>query len=155
MSFTIVKAIFHEEKKCHDVVDLPNSWLSAPIVWNYICEKYLDGISWFSAPQELWGAWMLAEVPKHTAAVLLFTLDRLYVSQANYARFREDIGKFVADLGATNHGHWPRIAEILENFSAPAVGIRCNTIAGDSWDVPGDWFEVYSEVDSRGVVASV
>lgn len=75
MSYTTIKALWPGEKH-EDLKELRNSWGSAPIIWDTMCQKYcgtkplayMDG-----ALDCLWPRWKDLSIPKHHRSVLMMT----------------------------------------------------------------------------------
>lgn len=153
MSYTTIKAVYYKDR-IEDIRTLSNSWLSAPIVWNYLCEKYLTPNCWIfpDKSQPLWDLWNKPEIPVHQRAVLLMTFDRFIIKKSDYKIAALDIRLFLEDL-QTNAGYWPEIAELFYSGpDYPAIGFRWTSCAGNPflddedkirWD---DIRDVYDEL---------
>lgn len=133
MSRTTILAIWPNEK-IEGLREFGNAWLSAPILWNFLTQKYL-GKSFMSVPPEsrdLWDLYKDERVPEHQQNVLKMTFDRWYVTKANYKRAASDVRALIADLTVAGEfiGHWPAIAEILESEpDCPAIGFWWTSVS--------------------------
>lgn len=167
MSSTILIAV-DPGKKLEQHREFLNSWGSAPVIWGFICERYLqkEGHWWVSAGPErlkkLWAAWQSPEIPECVRAVHLWTMDRMYVERKDYQRMAEHIDAFLAICTGWNGvNHWPAISELLKSDpDIPAFGLWCTTVVNNpfsgAWDdekedyTPFDWstaYSVYGEID--------
>ncbi len=159
MSTTTILAVYPGDRvesleRCH------NSWLSAPIIWERVCKKYLDlahvPLHDSQKLQRLWDAWQRPEIPEADRAVLLFTMERVFVKRIDFLRLAKDI----RSIGL--NGHWPRIAELLMSEpEIPAIGLWCTSVSdnpflgaynGETDEYgPVDWSataDLYAELDA-------
>lgn len=173
MSYTSIKAIW-PGKRSATIAKLSNSWGSAPVIWNALCEKHRLGRQvvgggflpcYFGLddnPHRLWDLYSDISIPLAHRAVLGLTFDRAYVEQANYTRMAANIRTFLADfpVPAGHANHWPYIAKFLADLpDYPAIGLHCTSVSEDPflgpWNEekedygPFDWstaFEVYENM---------
>ena len=170
MSYTTILSVWPGEKnECYR--ELKNSFGSAPIIWNNLCQKYYGTIpfSFFrsgNAIDKLWSRWKDPGIPEHQRAVLLMTFDRAYILKKNYPRATKDIKMFLYDFPPKDPekylNHWPEIMEIFKSDpDIPAIGFwhtsvtenlfdgRWNEEKGE-YDMPdwNDFYEIYEELDS-------
>lgn len=168
MSYSTIQAIWPGEKH-ENLMEYQNSYGTAPIVWNYFCEKHLrlDKYWWLSnatkTPNLLWNAWKRADIPESHRAVLLFTCDNIYVKKQHYRRFAKDLRQFLEAvmISANTVNHWPRIAQQFEmEPEYPALALWCTSVTADRFDgpyneetndyEPFDWdksWSLYDELD--------
>lgn len=168
MSSSMLQAIWPGEKH-EDVREFHNSWGTAPIVWDTFCVRYLQRnphwwvISAGEKGSDLWDLWKRLDIPESHRAVLLFTLDNIYVKRADYRRFAAHLRAFLEDttISADRVNHWPLIAQFFEmEPDYPAVAIWCTSVVGDPWlgpydedkdeYGPFDWskaYDLYAELD--------
>lgn len=166
MSYTTIVYVFPNEKvECGE--ELRNSYGSAPVVWDALCQKYLSfpKYGWVMRSgglSVLWDLWKNKDIPTHQRAVLMMTFDRAYVSKENYQRAANDIRAFLSDFPVDPEivNHWPVIAEYFESDpDIPAIGLWCTSVSDNpfhgSWDeekeeyAPPDWNEcrdIYREL---------
>jgi hypothetical protein len=150
MSYTTIKALWPSEKH-EDYKELGNSWGTAPVVWDALCEQYLDGALWSTGIKEdfeLWSLWKNKAVPIHHRAVLMMTFDRAYVTKKNYDRAAKDIMQFLSDfeIKRENVNHWPTIAALYKSKpDIPAIGLYCTSVSEDPFE--GEWNEEKEEYD--------
>lgn len=169
MSCSTLQAIWPGEKH-ENIVEYRNSWGTAPIVWDAFCERHLklEKHWWLlrggTVPNPLWDAWKQEDIPESHRAVLLFTLDHIYVLKKDYRRFAKDLRQFLDDtLISANHvNHWPLIAQRFEmEPDYPAMSLWCTSVVDDPWNGPYnkekddydpfDWskaYDLYGEIDS-------
>lgn len=165
MSRSTIKAIWFNEK-IEDFQELHNAWGTAPIIWDFMSEKYLGKKGWisYSDNQLLWDLWKNISIPKHHRALHMWTFDRGCIKKNDYRRFANDIWAFMKDctIPMNQVNHWPAIAKIFEsNPDIPAFGLWCTSVSSDpfegEWDdekeerKPFDWnllWDVYEYVDS-------
>lgn len=167
MSYTTIIHVYPNEKiECGE--ELPNSYGSAPVVWDALCQKYLGyppyGWGMREDLKDLWNLWKDEKLPLHQRSVLMMTFDRAYVSKTDYKRAASDIRLFLRDFpeDETKVNHWNRIEEYFEsNPDVPAIGFWCTSVSENpfhgSWNEekedyePPDWNEccdIYKELDS-------
>ena len=170
MSYSTLQAIWPGERH-ENIVEYRNSWGTSPIVWDVFCERYLRlGKHWWllegtKTPNPLWDAWKRDDIPKGHRAVLLFTLDNVYVKKDDYRRFAKDLREFLdgAMISANHFNHWPLIAQRFEmEPDYPALALWCTSVTPDPWNGPYvedredydpfDWsraYDLYSELDGN------
>ncbi len=168
MSTSTLQAIWPGEKH-ENVIEYHNSWGTAPIIWETFCTRYLklDKNWWLfnsdRVPNPLWDAWKRKDIPKGHRAVLLFTLDHIYVRKPDYRRFAKDLREFLDGtmISANRINHWPRIAQQFEmDRDFPGLALWCTSVTSDPWlgaynetaeDYdPFDWsraYDLYVELD--------
>jgi hypothetical protein len=171
MSFTAVKILYpHADpyRPAKTMSELPNSWGSAPYVWEVIYRKYInDGGHFLINGDRLWPLGGNKSLPNHERAVLLMTFDNFYTLRKNFVRAAGDIRRFLEENPSPpgNVNHWPAIADIFlasaKKRSVPAIGFRCTSVSEDLWNGhwneetqshdPVDWdrkYEVYDCIDT-------
>lgn len=152
MSHTTIIHVFPNEKiECGE--ELRNSYGSAPVVWDALCQKYLGyppyGWGMRGDLKELWALWKNTKLPLHQRSVLMMTFDRAYVSKVDYHRATKDIRNFLQDFpqDASIVNHWNRIAEYFEsNPDIPAIGFWCTSVSDNPFH--GDWNEETEEYNA-------
>ena len=141
MSYSTLLALYPGEK-FEEIRELRNGWGSAPIVWDSLCKKYLNGARWMIDREAggLWNLWTDDRIPVHLRAVLLMTFDRAYIAKKDYARAAADIEKFLEDFPEDNRvNHWPEIAALLKSDPEyPAFGIHCTSVSENPFQGPWD-----------------
>ena len=167
MSYTTVKAIYFGEKT-ESLIELSNSYGSAPIIWEAMATKYL-GITeaysypnkgWMQLDDELWNLWKRTDIPIEHRLVFMLTFDRAYVKKENFIRMALSIRKFLKDFPRKSHvdnedgrqiiretaHHWDRIAKLLEsNPDVPGIGLHCTSVSDDPF--LGPWNEEKEDYD--------
>lgn len=161
MSYTTIKAIWPGEKH-EDLVELGNSWRSAPVVWNRLAERYLgSGTAWLTGDKtRLWKLVDRKDVPQFMRRVLMMTFDRAYVLKKDYAKAAADIRRFMLELPQSPDFvcNWPKIAEIFESDpDIPAIGFHHTSVSEDPFlgprneetdeYEPTDWSKCWSIYD--------
>lgn len=127
--------------KATHIAEFRNGWGSAPVVWGYLCEKYLGGTrtSWgINTPLEkLWALSADERVPRCLRLTLGFTYDWAVCppkKAGELADALEEAGKLCDRPGYVNH--WQAIANELRNHKARArqvgIGISCTSV-NDIW----------------------
>lgn len=147
--------------------ELQNGWGTAPLVWDAMSSWYLGGRPWITftgrgGPNELWRLHERLDIPAHRRAVHLFTYDCACVSSDDYARFADDIDRFVsdADVPSDRVNHWPAVAAFVRSErSSPAIGLWATSVGDNPFDCnrsgrhgKRDWsraFDVYSSVAAK------
>ena len=169
VSYSTIKALWPGEKQ-EDLETLRNSWGSAPVVWDALCQKYLGAAphGFLNADLDrLWRLWEDATIPLYYRSVLMMTFDRAYVTKKDYTRAAQDIRSFLADFPQkpSYANNWPRIADVFESDpDIPAIGIRHTSVSEDpfqgGWNEetdspePLDWstcYDLYEMLDGLGV----
>jgi len=148
--------------------ELRNSWGSAPVIWDALCQKYYGcephGYSFDGTLDKLWPRYQDLSIPEYERAALMLTFDRAYVSKEHYDRMATDIGRWLETHPPKKDrvNHWVELQKIFEsNPDCPAIGLQCTTVSDNpfhgSWDEeaeeypPVDWgaaFEIYAELDA-------
>lgn len=147
--------------------ELHNSYGSAPVIWNTLCQEYY-GTKWFSSTGDildrLWSSWKDLSIPEYKRALLMMTFDHAYVRKEHFARAAKDIRKWIETYPQDDlHvNHWPAIAEVYESdpdcyaLAIYQTSVSENPFQGpyneekDDYDLI-DWittYEIYEELDS-------
>lgn len=156
----------HHGIKVEPIVELRNSWGSAPVVWDALSQRYLNKKphTYLFDNAALWDLWKHLAIPEEYRMVLMLTFDKAYVASANYPRMAAAISKFLADfeLPPENVNHWPAIKSLFENSpEIPGIGLYCTSVSENMfygpWNEekedydPPDWSTIYElceEIDS-------
>lgn len=176
MSYSMLKAIYPGDR-VEDLLEMRNSYGTAPYVWAAVADRYLGvkeaysypGKGWMQLACEgdtLWNLWKRQDIPEEHRAVFMFTFDRLYVAREDYPRMAAAIERFLADfpnpVGYVNH--WSLIANIFKtNTAIPGIGLHCTSVSEDpfegKWNKekedydPLDWatvFDIYGQLATLG-----
>jgi hypothetical protein len=117
---------------------MQNAWGTAPVIWANTWRKYVTTEGNWLNEKVLRVLCSLAKnedegvMPAHSAALLRFCFDRGVVLKGQYARFAQDVRKWLADF-PTEEGsadHWPRIAEIFESDPPyDAIGLHSTSVS--------------------------
>ncbi|MCP0917812.1 hypothetical protein MUB04_14850 [Acinetobacter indicus] len=127
-------------KQCPVLESYQNSHGSAPVIWNFLTQRFLNKSSYhlLDEDKELWGLSKRSDVPKAYQQVMKMTYDYAVI-------LSEDIPQAIADIETilkefplpTNRvNHWAQIAEDLQkhNTKGKYVGFGfCMTSIGDSF----------------------
>jgi hypothetical protein len=137
MSRTTVLGIWPGEKY-KILLELGNSWGSAPPVWGALAKEFLGMRNayyprpgWMENLDKVFDLYKDSRVPLSLRAVLMMTFDRAYVIEKNYERAAKDIRAFMehypnldcSDEHPQIHGttafHWNTIAYLYEGKLNP------------------------------------
>lgn len=146
MSDTTVIAVWPGEK-CVEMEELRNAWGSAPVIWDDMAKRYLNGTYW-SCIDKLWPLPKRQDIPFHLRAVLAMTFDNMIVHRANYARAAQCIRQYLVDFPAAEKkvNHWPFLAELFEsNPDCPAIGLWCTSVCENPF--AGEWNDSKDEYE--------
>lgn len=138
MSRSTVIAVWPGEKS-DEFKELHNAWGSAPVVWNAMAKRYIDGSYW-SNIEKLWSLPRRQDIPLHLRAVLAMTFDNMIVMRADYSRAAECIRHYLVDFPADERkvNHWPVLAELFESDpECPAIGLWCTSVCENPFC--GEW----------------
>lgn len=138
MSSTTVIAVWPGEKS-EKIKELRNAWGSAPVIWEDMAARYLDGSYW-SCIDKLWPLAKREDIPFHLRAVLAMTYDNMIVLRAHYPLAAQCIRQYLADFPADENkvNHWPFLAELFESTpDSPAIGLWGTSICENPFD--GQW----------------
>jgi hypothetical protein len=143
MSSTIIKSLWPGEKH-EDLMNLRNSWGSAPVVWDFMTKRYIGpNAVWLmtATAGDLWKLTERQDIPQHHRNMLRMTYDNVVVYKKDYAKAASDIRAWLADLiGYDGVNHWDTIAALFEsNPDIPAIGFHWTTVNCDPWN--GEWNE--------------
>lgn len=149
-----------------EILELRNSWGSAPVVWSALCTKLFgaERHGWYTWLDKLWARWQDLSLPEHYRAVLMMTYDAAYVERKDYPRAAADIRRFLIDFPVPEDcaNHWPTIAGLYESEpDYPGIHIHQTSVCGDivfegKFDEeteeygPPDWsraYSIYSQLD--------
>lgn len=167
MSYSTLIAVW-PGKKIELFKELPNSWGTAPIIWDHMFKTYVeDGrekyASWLLKTEKIWPLWRRTDIPEALRAVLLFTCDKMYFAREGYQRASKDIRDFTTwvqtPMGHVNH--WKAIADILAaDPHVPGMGLWPTSVTENPFRGPYneeleaypplDWstvFDIYEELD--------
>jgi hypothetical protein len=135
------------------LAEFRNGWGSAPIVWDFLAEKYLGGrVNPFSGDGYR-PVWDLASDDRLTAAekvVLMMTFDRMFVPIDHLDAAADACGEFYTQSAAWSNNmvnHWGAIGEALRSAKslrrsrhARGVCMSCTSVS-DPWiDAQADTF---------------
>lgn len=146
MSYTTVIAVWPGEKS-GELKELRNAFGSAPVIWDYMANRYL-GHGWMFDNDKLWPLAKRLDIPFHLRAVLAMTYDNMIVLRANYARAAECIRQYLNEYPVDENrvNHWPAIAELFEsNPDCPAIGLWCTSVCENPF--AGEWNEEADKYD--------
>lgn len=165
MSYTTILKIT-PGKSVEDLQVLRNSYGSAPVVWDHLCQDILklEQYNWLNMENldRLWKKWDDFTIAEFKRALLMMTFDKAYVSRPNYLRAARDIRLWLDVFPVKENyvNHWPRIAEIYESKpDCEAIAIYHTSVSDNpfityddeaeieviNWD---DAFEIYEDLDS-------
>lgn len=138
-----------------------NGWLSAPLLWSYLAQKYLGrDVKMFGNDPELWGLVTDQKLPRHCRIALAMTLDRALCPSSRIAEVSGELLKVAAVL--PDHSHWKVIADDMAQIKdkrMKGVGLTCTTVSDvwkdwqaskgekEAWDI----FEIFAK-DSTDVI---
>lgn len=153
MSYTTLMAIYPEEQRVEDFMELRNSSGSAPPVWMALCEQYVGHrFFWLHHKEDdlrkLWDLWKDKTVPLHRRVVLMMTFDRFYVASKHYGQAIRDIELFFREfpIPRENANHWPSICLAMRQHpEIPGFGLHCTSVGDNPWR--GSWNEDEEEYD--------
>ena len=134
------KATFHSE--------LHNSWHSAPPIWDYLCEMYLDGRKWLHHDDngEMWDLWKNKEIPDFLRCSFLLTFDWSIAKVddlpqvAEYCRLTHQFLSTINDYGS----HWESIADAFidiwfrHDYRLIGVALGCTSVSDPWWNYNGE-----------------
>ena len=152
MNYAEIKHVWPGERS-EEALELGNPHLAAMLLWDAIGKKWAPAVNFMFEPAQFWPLWKDERLPLHQRATLGMTYDGAYLLSTDYARAASDIRRTIEDLGIS--GHWPTIAQFLENGPAsPAVGFYWTSVSEDPykgvWDEdtdeqgPPDWSKFWS-----------
>ena len=138
------------EKSVAGIDEYGNGWLSGPVLWDYLSEKYLGGKPTYSLDKDhMDRVWKLAydqNVEDDDRIALIMTFDYAYVGWDNLARAAEACAYVHLEItkNDVNRGsNWSRFAETLLQLSeqkrptrfARGVALSCTSVS-DPWEFP-------------------
>lgn len=148
-----------------DLMELHNSWGSAPVVWDELAQRYLEmkPHSYIFECERLWALWKEQGIPEPYRAVLSLTFDRAVIERSNYQRMARDIEEFLREFppkGGSYANHWTGISDFLDAMpEAPWIGLHCTSVdnnpfltyneeTGASEPIPwSEVFDLYKELE--------
>lgn len=136
-----------------------NGWGSAPIVWDYLGEKYIDAApsaSWRYSYKPVWELYSHGVLLDSERAALSFTFDDAYVPVAHFPQAADLFEQFNAQIStcasmANRANHWQAFADELRKAATAVKDKRCRgmciscTSVNDVWsyrrpkDFGGEW----------------
>lgn len=144
MSYTSLYKVFKTKRV--NVGDFRNGHGSAPPVWDWLSEKYLNGSYWFSAGDALWKLAKDVRVPIDVRLCHAFTFDYAVVVPEHFERMSQACAEMNRILEAwpkwTNCvNHWPAFSEFFKTCKVQhkitkrclGIGMRCTSVS-DVWD---------------------
>lgn len=165
MSYTTILKIT-PEKSVETLMTLQNSYGSAPVIWDNLCQDILKlgKHRWFDMESldRLWKRWNDLSIVEFKRALLMMTFDMAYVSRSNYHRAARDIRLWLDEFPVQENyvNHWPKIAEIYESQpDCDAIAIYHTSVSDNpfitydneteteviNWDGA---FEIYKDLDN-------
>ena len=146
-------------------LELPNSWWTAPPLWDYLCETYLDGKKWIHGDvPELWEIWKNKTVPDFLRCALLMTFDKAIVEIADLGQAAQYCGNTNSFLSErVDYGlHWQSIADELvkahhkHDKRCLGIGLGCTSVSDPWWNYKKgvELFSVIAAVNEIGDKAS-
>lgn len=127
------------EGACPILESYENSHGSAPVVWNFMTQRFADAESYYHIPDEvLWKLAYRKDIPEHYRRVMLMTYDRAVILQADIEQAISDLHRFLDDFVFPSNrvNHWGQIAEDLKTYSSTKKYIGfgfCMTTIGDTF----------------------
>jgi hypothetical protein len=132
-----------------DIMELRNGHGSAPVIWDSMFQRYVDGNGRYWEDENMDKLWPLHKdktIPASHRAVLMMTFDTAIVRKENFPIAAADIRSFMAEFppNPEHVNHWPRIAEYYEsNPDISALGIHHTSVSENPFD--GEWDEEAEE----------
>lgn len=124
-----------------------NSWLSAPLVWTFLSEKYFPKKHPVGLGEQLEEIFPMAEdekspMLKHEKDILLLTADKMVLPREHFNRAEQSLRAMWAATHNPNHrgNHLLTIADDLKEVPQEFIGVCFiwTTVDGDAWVVEDD-----------------
>ncbi len=133
-------------KSTRHIAEFRNGWGSAPLAWDHLGHKYVDGFRPYSMdPAMLRKVWALADDPRiqhHEGVVLRMTFDKSFVGIADLADAAECCRKFGKECsGADRVNHWHSIGDALADEAQKRHGRHARGVALSSTSVSDPWLQ--------------
>lgn len=134
----------YKSKACWDV-ELSNGHGTAPVLWDYLQQKYLpEGQSWITSCREVWKLFDSPGVSERHKLGLLLTFDRSVLLKKHLLRSVAPLKELAAEMTGFCSAkqwvnHWPAVASFVEAMAAKkdyrmiGIAINCTSVA-DVWD---------------------
>jgi len=141
MSYSTIWKVY--KTKAVSVIELGNSHGSAPPVWDWLCNHYLNGKHWMTRDdnKDLWQLRKNPAVPKHMRFGLLLTFDNaiilpIHLEEAAQLCYRV----YDTTFNPQYVNHWSRIGEELhklrdiKNKRLMGIALGCTSVSDPWWD---------------------
>lgn len=125
-----------------------NGWGSAPVVWDYLGDKYIPEKPTYSLNQDhLRKVWALSKgdgLSDAEMAALMFTFDDAYVPRANLNEVADWFDIFAAEVIADSNyanraNHWAAFAEEFREIAATVKDYRLRGVCISCTSVNDIW----------------
>lgn len=127
--------------KTKHLAEFPNGHGTAPVIWGYLCEKYLgqEKIAWLHGHdnKKLWDLVWDNNVPKDFRIVHAFTFDHAVCPNDKIKDLAEScLSVYQKTIDPTQVNHWENIGNFLKSFKpisrSKGVGLSCTSVC-DNW----------------------
>jgi hypothetical protein len=157
MSYSTLYAIYRTTAT--DLREYRNSWGTGPLIWDFLCQRYLDMPGWsLTNDARLWKLAVDPSVPAGLRACHVLTFDYALVSREmlpDMAALVAEGAALFADFAADRANHFPAIAADLASIKlskkAIGAGLNCTSVA-DTWGQQGrHWgkpFDCFAYINS-------
>jgi hypothetical protein len=140
----------------HKAFEMGNGHGSAPVLWDYLCRKYIGPTSlWLMDMSRFWTDPDLpARMTDDDRFLLHATYDRVLVPRGEFLRLADILYRVAPDDGK-HVNHWPQIIVKLLEFAGDeavlGMGIYATSVSDDLWQKWDASTEEYLPVDARYV----
>lgn len=141
MSSTVLYKVY--KTKATADAEWHNSWLSAPLLWDYLCKRYISqDANWLFGNDKLWALASDPRVPVDLRLAHAFTFDGAVCPPSKLRRLSTALTNAGAVVSAETDkpSHWPSIARRLSILAA-TPNKRLAGVALTSTTVSDNWIE--------------
>jgi hypothetical protein len=132
--------LFRVDGTISEVTRMGNGFGSGPVLWTYLCKKYLGPNSmWMMDIRKFWKEGLDKTLPADDRFLLYMTYDQALVPRAEFRRAAELLSKCPVDGGVN---HWPEIVKMLNESADDAdilgFGFYATSVADNVWKFQDD-----------------
>lgn len=153
MSYSTLHRVY--KTKAPEFAEYSNGWGSAPVLWEYLCKRYLHSNMWMadagSSDSKLWKLTHDLEIPYDLRLCLAFTFDTAYCTEENLAKLADACEFTYAVCYTRGVSHWKSIATDLRShkfkFRQIGVSLGCTSVS-NPW---ASYYQKYKTVNTFNI----